>query len=278
MVSKLIDIEKIFKEKNPSAYKWTPGFLIRYIQKVVHENRINRFHASAQNLHEFEYLDAALKEIGSNITYEGLENIPTNGNFIVASNHPLGGIDGMALAQVVAKKRKDIRFLVNDILTYLNFGKIFVPVNKVGGNALDNIKRIEAVFASDQNVLIFPAGLVSRRNNGVIKDLEWSKSFIAKAVKYKKDVIPVFIKGSLSNWFYGLSSFRKKIGIKANIEMLYLADEMFAQCNKNIHIKIGKPISYAVFNKSKNTKEWAQIFKEHVYKLENNLNTPFEAI
>jgi putative hemolysin len=274
-MQKLIDIAKIFKDKNPKAYKWTPNFLINYIRKIVHEDDINRFHYEAKDKYEFEYLNAALKELKTQITYEGLENIPSESKFILASNHPLGGLDGVALAQVVAYKRKDFHFLVNDILTYLNFGKLFVPVNKVGSNGTENIRRIEEIFAGPNNVLIFPAGLVSRRKNNLIQDLEWNKSFIAKAIKYEKDVIPVYIKGRLSNWFYNLSSFRKMLGITANIEMLYLADEMYKQSKKQIHIVIGKPISYKLFTKDKNPKEWAQLVKTHVYALAVNKDAVF---
>jgi putative hemolysin len=268
---KFIDIEKIFKDKNPGAYKWIPSFLINYIKKIVHEDRINRFVARSENLHEFDYLDAALKEVGANITFTGLENIPQDGNIIVASNHPLGGLDGMALLQVIGKRRKDIQFLVNDILTNLkNFGRLFVPVNKVGVNATDNLRRIEEIYAGNGGVVVFPAGLVSREQEGVIKDLEWSKSFITRAQKYDRVVVPTFIKGKLSNRFYNLSKWRKRFGIKANIEMLYLADEMFLQEGASIHITFGPPIAPSVFVKSKNPKLWAQELKDYVYTLEKD--------
>ena len=273
---KYIDIKKVFQEKNPGAYQWTPSFLVNYVRKIVHEDDLNRFQNSANDKFGFDYCDVALQEIGIGIQYTGLENIPKQGGFILASNHPLGGVDGMALLQVVGKVRKDIRILVNDLLKNLeNFGDLFVPVNKLGSNATDNLRRIEEYYASTDGVLLFPAGLVSRRNDGIVKDLEWSKSFIAKSVKYNQPIIPTYLSGDLSNWFYNLSSFRKMIGIKANIEMLYLADEMYKQGKKTLHITIGKPIPASAFDKSRRPLEWAAVMRDFVYTLPNNANADF---
>ena len=144
------------KEKNPGAYKWVPSFLINYIKKIVHEEDLNRYENANHNKFEFDYLDAALIEVKANVTYSGLENIPASGGCIIASNHPLGGIDGMALIQIVGKVRKDVRFLVNDILKKLvNFGDLFVPVNKIGANAGENLRRIDAIYASEMATIIF---------------------------------------------------------------------------------------------------------------------------
>jgi putative hemolysin len=266
-----VDVHRILKEKNPSVYKFTPSFVLSYLKRIVHQDEINEFQEKAQNLFGLDYLDACISKVGARITYSGLENIPAENGVLLASNHPLGGLDGMALMQVVSKKRKDIRFLVNDILIYLrNFGELFVPVNKTGENPRAYISRIDQTFGSDNCVLTFPAGLVSRRKKGVIKDLEWSKSFIASAIKYKKPVVPVLIDGRLSNWFYNLSAFRKFIGVKANIEMMYLADEMFKQRNQKIHIIFGEAIPWEYFDKSKTHKDWADIMRDYIYEL--NLN------
>lgn len=265
---KYIDIEKVFKEKNPGAYKWTPKFLISYIKKVVHESDINRFENANHDKFEFDYLDAALDEVKAKITYSGLENVPQSGACIIASNHPLGGIDGMALLQIVGKVRKDLSFLVNDMLTKLvNFGKLFVPVNKVGATSGQNLRRIDEVYASNGVTMIFPAGLVSRKIKGEVQDLKWNRSFIKKAVQYQQPIVPVLIDGRLSPFFYRLSSFRKGIGVKANIEMLYLVDELYKLKNNATHITFGKAISPAIFDKSKSHDEWAELMRRFVYEL-----------
>lgn len=274
---KYVDIDKIFRDKNPSAHKWTPSFLVNYIKNIVHEEDINRFENANHHKFEFEYLEAALEEVSAKITWSGLENVPAEGGCIIASNHPLGGIDGMALIQIVSKVRKDIHFLVNDILTRLeNFGSLFVPVNKVGANAAQNLRRIDQIYAGGNVTMIFPAGLVSRKIDGVIQDLPWNRSFIRKAVQYKQPVIPVLVQGKLSKFFYRLSSFRKMLGIKANIEMLYLPNEMYKLRNNSTHIHFGKPIPYTVFDNSRKPDEWAECMRTYVYEMGKNPELSFE--
>jgi 1-acyl-sn-glycerol-3-phosphate acyltransferase len=275
-MNQFIDLDKIIKDKSPGAYKWMPGFLIRYLKRVIHQDRLNAFQGRAQHLKGLDYCAATIEELNVNIATSGLHHIPSQGGFILASNHPLGGIDGIALIHVIGKLRADVRFLVNDLLTRLQgFGEIFVPVNKVGSTSMDNLRRIETEFASDRAILIFPAGLVSRKLKTGIKDLAWNKSFVVKTIKYQRPLIPVYIGGQLSSWFYGLSKVRKALGIKANIEMLYLADEMFALEGTQLNITIGKAIPYQTFDLTRTTLEWAQCLRDFVYTLQYNHDADF---
>ena len=264
-VEKLIDVERVFSEKNPRLFRLIPGFVIRYLKRVIHQDELNNILERYKDKTGLDFIDAIFEEFGANIVVEGLENIPENGRFIVASNHPLGGMDGMALMQAVGKVRKDIQFPVNDLLMHLpNLKPLFIPLNKLGSNA-DNIRIFDAAFAGDAAILYFPAGICSRKISGVIQDLDWKKTFISKAKKFKRDVIPVYIKGRNSKFFYNLALWRVKLGIKANIEMLYLVDEMFKQKDKEILIRFGKPITYQFFDGSKKDVEWAAYMREFVY-------------
>ncbi len=263
-----VDVDAVFRKKGKGIYPFIPGFVIRYIKKIVHQDEINEALPRFRNIFGLEFIEKALlEEFNISIEVVNPENIPGEGRFVVAPNHPLGGLDGMALMHVIGKKRPDIRFISNDILMELkNINQLFVAVNKHGRNTRDAIAEIDKVYASDQLVLIFPAGLVSRRQKkGVIKDLEWKKSFISKAVQHKRDVIPVYIEGRNSDFFYNLAIWRKRLRIKSNIEMLFLADELFKQRNGTIRIHFGKPLSYKLFTSEKSAYEWAQQVKEHVY-------------
>ncbi|MBK7389304.1 MAG: 1-acyl-sn-glycerol-3-phosphate acyltransferase [Bacteroidetes bacterium] len=263
---KFIDIDAIFKAKNPGLYRILPRFIFSYLKRVAHQDDINDFIRRHGHRQEFDFVDAIVDEFGANIEVAGTENIPKTGGCIFAANHPLGALDAMALVQIVGRTRKDIRFIVNDILLQLkNLKGIFIGVNKHGKNTPDIYANLDDLYASGSGVLIFPAGLVSRKRNGKIRDLDWRKSFITKARKNELDVIPVFIKGKNSEFFYNLARFRERIGIKANIEMLYLADEMYRQKNQTITVIFGKPIPHQMFDKSRTDQEWAQLVKEHVY-------------
>jgi|SRR6185436_14073743 len=265
---KFIDIEKIFHDKNPGLAKLLPRFILNYVRHVIHEDEVNEFIEKHRGIYEFDWLRKGLERFKLKIISKGEEKIPSEGGFIIASNHPLGGLDALALLDVVSHRRKDVKFIVNDILLQLqNLKGLFIGVNKHGKNAQANLTAIDALYGSDKGVLIFPAGLVSRKQNGIIKDLEWKKSFITKAKRHKRNVMPVHIEGKNTNRFYNLANWRKRAGIKANIEMFFLVDEMFKQENKTITIIFGDPIPYSFFDKSKNDYQWAQWVKEKVYEL-----------
>ena len=266
-----IDIKKVIASKNKALAKFLPNFILNYLKRVVHEDEVNRFIEINGHLKNHDFVEAVFKEMGANYQVTGIENIPLSGGCIIAANHPLGGLDGIGLMKVVGERRPDIRFFVNDILLNLqNFGELFVGVNKHGKNPKENLRLMDEVFASDNCVLFFPAGLVSRRQNGKVKDLEWQKSFISKAIRYNKPIIPTFIGGQNSDFFYNLANFRKRLGINANIEMLYLADEMYLQKNHMLNFVFGAPVQPQHFTKEYNHLEWAQQLKEYVYSLEKD--------
>jgi putative hemolysin len=273
----IIDIDKVFKEKNPGLYKWIPGFVMSYFKRVIHQKEMNAILKKSVGIKEIDFAKQVIKELGVTIKFRGLQNIPSSGPVIIAGNHPLGGLDGVALISAVGSIRKDVRFIVNDILTNLtNFGEVFIPVNKLGSNAKSNLERIEKIYASDMAVLIFPAGLCSRKIDGEIKDLPWQKSFVSKAQKYVHPIVPVFVIARNSNWFYNLSKFRTSIGLKANIEMFWLVDEMFKQKGKTIEFIVGKPILPEYLSPDINQKEWTEKIRAYIYNLINEPDISFE--
>ena len=276
ITERTINVEKVFRDKSPGLASWIPRFVFSYLRRVIHEKEINDFLFANREKNGLEFVDAIIDGFGAIVKVKGTEHIPVHGRCILAANHPLGGLDGVALMQMIGRVRKDIVFPVNDILTYLpNLQVLFIPVNKHGSNS-ENMRVFNETFESEKLVLYFPAGLVSLKQKGIIKDLEWKKTFISKAVQYQRDVLPVFIKGKNSGFFYNLASLRKKLGIKANIEMLFLPDEMYKQKGKTIEIVIGKPIPFQVFDKQRNNNEWAALVKEHVYKFGSGMPEEFK--
>ncbi|WP_084123581.1 1-acyl-sn-glycerol-3-phosphate acyltransferase [Aquiflexum balticum] len=265
---KFVDIEKIIKGKSATFYKWVPGFVLGYIKRIVHENEVNQIMAKIGHLQGIDFVNSLIEEFGVEVSLKGAENIPLDRSVIFAANHPLGGMDGIAFMYALGKYRTDLRVLVNDILTNIkNFEPMFIPVNKLGSNSREVTKLIEETYASDNAILVFPAGLVSRKQAKGIMDLEWKKSFISKSKKYKKDIVPVYIEGRNSDFFYNFAKIRKMLGVKVNLEMFYLSDEMFSQKGKKVVIHVGKPISYKYFDKLKSEIEWAEEVKSLVYQM-----------
>lgn len=272
-----VDIKKVFREKNPGLANLLPGFIYRYLRKIIREKEINEFLDLYGDKFGADFAHAAIEYYNVKVIVKGEDNIPKDGKFIFVANHPLGGFDGIILMHLLDNMGFHFRLLVNDILRNLkNLDILFLPINKHGGNSRESVEKINMAFSSDMQLVSFPSGLVSRRVKGVVKDLEWQKSFVIKAKQHERNVIPVHLSGRNSNFFYNLSSFRKFLGIKANIEMFYLVDETYKHLNKTIEVTFGKPISYQTFNNRHNPKDWANLVKEHLYKLPNDINAEFK--
>ena len=265
-LKKTIDIEEIIRGKNPRLLKILPGFMIAYLKRLIHQDEVNRLIYDYRNYYGLDFVRCLLKDMNVTYSLEGLNQIPDKGRYIFASNHPLGGFDGLVLMDAIGLVFHDIRFIVNDLLLNIkNFEPVFVPVNKHGRQSLDYARKIEETYSGDAQVLYFPAGLCSRKINGKITDLKWNKNFIQKAIQHKRDVIPVYFEGRNSNFFYNLANLRKKSGIKANIEMTFLVDELFKQKDRHLTLKFGNPIVYTTFDKSKTYHQWADMVRDQVY-------------
>jgi putative hemolysin len=265
-----IDIEAILRSKAPKYYKYIPKFVISYLKKIVHQEEINGFlTGEGKGKTGVDFLEACMTFLDIRIEVKGEENLPSDGAYTFVSNHPLGGQDGISLGYVLGKHYDGhIKYLVNDLLMNLKgLAPLCIPINKTGRQAKDFPRMVEAGFASDEQLIMVPAGLCSRRTNGVIRDLEWKKTFVAKSIQYQRSVVPVHFGGRNSDFFYNLANVCKFLGIKFNIAMLYLADEMFRNRHKTFTVTIGKPISWQTFDKSKSPAQWAEYVKDIVYKL-----------
>lgn len=267
---KLIDVKKVISDKNPKLLKRLPRFIVKYLQRILHEKDVNQFVYDHRDDSPIEFCLAVMKKFNISLTVSGQENVPQEGGAVLAVNHPLGGMDAMALVTVLHEKRPDIKFVVNDVLLHLeNLRPIFVGVNKHGKHAAESLRKVDETFAGDELLCIFPAGLVSRKEKKEVKDLKWRKTFITRSKKYNKMIIPVHIDGELSNFFYNLYKIRKFLGVKANIEMLYLVNELYKQNDKHIKIKFGAPIYAENMDASKSDEKWAEFVKEKVYELKD---------
>lgn len=265
-----IDIEKIIQDRAPAVVKKAPKFFIHLFKKLIKQDEIND---ALRYIGEDTGVDAMVKLIdyfNLTIHLNGEENIPSTGKFVFASNHPLGGMDGICLSAVLGQRYdKKIKYLVNDLLYFLKpLQPIFVPVNKYGPQAKSSVILVNETFSSDNQIITFPAGLCSRKSHGIIRDPEWKKGFIVKSVEYQRDIIPIYFEGKNSNLFYHIANVRKKLGIKMNYEMLWLPGEVFKKKNTSFAIYFGKPIPWQTFDRSKSPEEWAEEVKNRVYQLE----------
>ena len=266
----LIDIDKILREKAPKQSKYIPKFVVSYLKHIVHQEELNVFLRESKDKVGVDFLKACLEFLDANIVVKGEENLPKEGLYTFVSNHPLGAIDGVTLGMVLGRHYDGkIKYLVNDLLMNLKgLAPLCVPINKLGKQARNFPQMVENTFRSDDQVIMFPAGICSRRmKDGSIRDLAWNKTFIVKSVATRRDVVPIHFIGQNSDRFYSIAEWCKRLHLKFNLAMLFLPDEMYRSRHGEYRVVIGKPIPWSTFDKSKSPQQWAQEVKEQVYKL-----------
>ena len=271
VTEKTIDIEQILKGKMGAKAKYVPAFLVCWLERIVHQDDVNAFLWESRDKTGVDWLEATMKYLDTKLEIDGLENLPDphDGRFYTfVINHPLGGQDGVALGVIIGRHYDGrFRYLVNDLLMNLpGLAPLCIPINKTGSQSRSFPAMVKAGFESDNHILMFPAGLCSRKHHGIVVDIPWAKTFISKSVEYHRDVVPIHFGGQNSNFFYRLANFSDRF-LPFNLAMMFLVDEMFKNCHKTFHVAIGKPIPWQTFDKSKTPVDWAQYVKNQVYKL-----------
>ena len=272
---KTINIDKILHDKMGDKAKFVPRPLVSWLKRILHQDEVNRYLWESRHLTGTEWLEECVRYLDMTLEVVGSENLPDKDDgrlYTFVSNHPLGGADGVALGSIIGRHYDSkFRYLVNDILMNLpGLAPLCIPINKTGGQARSFPAMVKAGFESDNHILMYPAGLCSRRRNGEVRDLPWSKTFIVKSVLYQRDVVPIHFGGQNSDFFYKLANFSDKYVKKVNIAMIYLVDEMYKNVHKTFKVTIGKPIPWQTFDKSRTPAEWAQYVQDIVYQLPNN--------
>ena len=271
LTEKTIDIDKILSDKLGAKAKFVPGFLVAWLKRIVHQDKVNAYLWESRHLVGTEWLEECVRYLDATLDIVGAENLPAKDDgrlYTFVSNHPLGGEDGVALGAIIGRHYDGrFRYLVNDLLMNLpGLAPVCIPINKTGKQGRDFPKMVEAGFQSDNHMLMFPAGLCSRRKNGVIRDIPWKKTFIVKSVEYQRDIVPIHFSGQNSDSFYRLASFSDRF-LPFNLAMLFLVDEMYKNVHKTFRVTIGKPIPWQTFDKSRKPAEWAQWVQDKVYEL-----------
>lgn len=267
-----IDLNKIIHEKMGAKAKYVPAIAVRWLKHIIHQDEVNRFLWESRDKKGTEWLEECTRYLDMTLEIEGLENLPDKNDgrlYTFVSNHPLGGVDGVALGAIIGRHYDGrFRYLVNDLLMNLpGLAPLCIPINKTGKQSRSFPEMVEAGFSGDNHILMFPAGICSRKIDGQIHDLPWKKTFITKSVETHRDIVPIHFGGRNSDFFYGLANVCKALNIKFNIAMLFLVDEMYKNVHKTFRVAIGKPIPWQTFDKSKTAMEWAKYVQDEVYKL-----------
>ena len=267
-----IDVDKILQSKMGDKAKRVPRFLVSWLKRRLHQDEVNAFLEKEGDIQGVPWVEDVVEYLGMKLVIEGEENLPSSEDpqrYTFVSNHPLGGLDGVALGAILGRRYEgQIKYLVNDLLMNLpGLAPLCIPINKTGKQSRQFPLMVEAGFKSENHIIMFPAGLCSRKQKGVIRDLPWNKTFITKSVETQRDIVPIHFGGRNSEKFYRIANICKFFRLKFNVAMIYLVDEMFGNRDKTFVVKIGKPIPWQRFDKSRTPLQWAQYVQDEVYKL-----------
>ena len=267
-----IDIAEVLRQKAPELSRRIPRFAVEWLRRTVHERDINHILASYWDLPPQEFIQACFREWQVTNSAHGLDRLDPAGRYLFVANHPFGGMDGMMLADKLIDRFGDARVVVNDLLMHVEpLRPLWIPVNKHGSQNSAYARRFDEAFAGDLPILTFPAGLCSRRIGGRIADTEWKTNFLKKAAASGRTIVPVFVEGRLSDFFYRVDRIRKALGIRFNIEMLWLPDEMFSQQGRHFRIVVGDPVPAEELARFGSLREQAEAIRRKTYFLEKSL-------
>lgn len=267
----IVDVDKIIQQKAGAKARYFPRVLTNWLKHIIHQDEVNRFLIAHRDEEGVEWLKSCVKYLDMNLKVSGEENLPPNDGrlYTFVSNHPLGGGDGVALGALIGEHyNRNICYLLNDFLMNLpGLRPIGIPINKTGMQGRRFPQLVHDTFHSEKQILMFPAGICSRRHQGIIHDVPWKKTFISKSIETQRDIVPIHFSGANSAFFYRLANACSFLGLKFNVAMLFLVNEMYKNVHKSFEIKIGKPISWQVFDKSRSDAQWAEYVEDVVYHL-----------
>ena len=263
-----IDVDQVLRARLPRHYRYIPRFAVRWLERTICQDQLNAILQRMAGKNSVDAATAALHEMDITVEASGLDHLP-EGRFMFVSNHPLGGLDGLALISLLGNRyNRNIKFLVNDLLMAVEpLRDVFLPVNKYGSQSRTTAVQIEEALKSDKQFITFPAGLCSRlQPDGTIADLPWQKAAVVHATGHKRDIVPIYFDAANSRFFYRFAKWRKRLGIKFNIELIFLPKEMIKKCGSTLRVIVGEPIPWTSLDAAHPKQEAARL-RDIVYSM-----------
>lgn len=174
----------------------------------------------------------------------GLENIPAAGRVMIASVHPTGIADGVAMYDVLSRVRRDVVFFANRdaIRVSPGFADLLIPVEwviekRTRQRSRETLIETKKAFTDERCVVLFPSGrLAMMGEDKNLVEREWMTSVAIFARKYDCAVVPAHIAARnswLYYWFW-----------KVNTELrdITLFNELLNKKGKRFDIRFGPAI------------------------------------
>lgn len=194
-----------------------------------------------------EFINYTLEKLGVNveiINVARLNNVESTGSLLIVANHPLGGIEGVMLTQLLRRIRPDLKVLTNELLSTIpEFSDVFIGVDVINpGRAQHNAKGMREIaghLSKGGALLVFPAGTVSQMELPSFKvtDAPWNEMIARLAKKYQATVLPIYVDAKNTKLFYSSAFIHKRL------RTLLLPRAMLSKAGETIELHVGESIS-----------------------------------
>ncbi|MCC8071004.1 MAG: glycerol acyltransferase [Bacteroidales bacterium] len=266
-----LDVDAILRQRLPRHYRYIPRWMIQGLARFICQDEMNALLLANHDKKNADFCRGVLHHLNIHYNVDGdVDGLKALGRRVVlACNHPLGGLDGLSMIDFVASTfGEPVKFVVNDLLMAIKpLQEVFLPINKHGRQSRVSSASLDEEFAGDNPIVVFPAGLVSRRQKGEVADLRWHKMFVNKSIQYDRPIVPIHFSGQNSSSFYTLAKLRTMMGIKFNFEMVCLPREVFRNRNATFTITIGQPVAPTSLKGGTMADRQAQDLRSQVYRL-----------
>ena len=265
----MFSVDGILAEKLPdfsSKHPLLVNSLTKFLKYLFHESEFQAFEQSFPHIEGIDFVEQVLEyfEFDYRVFERELERVPTEGRVVIVANHPIGSLDGLALLKMVSEVRPDVRIVATDVLAQLKpLQPMMIGVDNIANKTRkQSIKDIRNWLNHEGAIILFPAGEVSRFGASGIKDGKWNTGFLKFSQSTDAPILPIFINGRNSIFFYALSLLAKPVST------LWLIREMFKQAEQHVDIRVGHlvyPDQYNQLDIKPDAK--AKLFKNYVYRL-----------
>jgi len=268
----LVTAKEVAKVTNLDKFGVLGTFLAWTLLRVTKLSDLGKWYDTVRHLDGPAFLDATLEhyEIDYEIPAEDLKRLPKEGPYITVSNHPLGGMDGIVLMQIMLRHRSDYKIMTNFLLERFEPMKPYIfPVNpfenrKEAKSSLTGFKNAMLHLRDGHPFGIFPAGEVSTRKEGkIIVDKAWEEAAIKLIRRAEVPVVPIYFHARNSKFFYRLAK------INDAFRTAKLPSEVYSQKYRPIKVRIGQPISVDTQNEQPGIEELGELLRRKTYILAN---------
>ena len=276
----MLNVQRTLEARYPGFFerhRRTAQTLSRFLGFLFYESRFQRFAEDYPHLRGFDFIDQVLRyfDFDLRLTESERARIPSTGRVVIAANHPIGSLDGLALLHLVRSVRPDVKVVANDLLTAIEpLHPVLLPVvNMGGGTARTALLAIKEHLKQEGALIIFPAGEVSRLGAKGVRDCEWQSGFIKLATSTRAPILPVFVAGRNSLFFYSLSMLARPLST------IWLVREMFKQSHNTVDARIGRPVTHDVYSSTGfSAQKLARLFRKQVYRLGSRNKPVFNSV